>query len=160
MTSSKPLENQEIEMTFKLSALFVLPMLVTGGAVSLSASPALALPVNQTCTITTYYNDAAHDEVVGTKTRCTGGGGAQMTGHTSRYSETETVTLDQGHHGGGGGNGGGGLPCEFLAKGCSPIPGQRYGATFRSAPSSKPAGVSLKPLTFTKHIDRASVSLH
>ena len=83
------------------------------------AGAAEALP--RTCKITTYYKTADMTEVVGTRTNCPGGGSS---GRTSRFFEVETVELNPGGPGGGGG-GPGGLPCEFLAAGCSNLPAQR-----------------------------------
>ncbi len=104
-------------MSFRFAAALTLPVLLAAtGTAMLPAAPALALPTNDSCVITTYYNDAADDTVVGTRTHCTGSP-TQMTGHTSRYAETMRIEGDGPHPSPSGGNQH--LPCEFLAKGCS-----------------------------------------
>jgi hypothetical protein len=112
-------------MTYRLSTILALPLLfATGSLATLPATPALALPRYDTCVITIYYNDSAHDEVVGKRTHCTGSP-TESTGRTSPYSETIRVVADTPHpHPGGGG---GSLPCEFLEGGC-PIFAPGHGA--------------------------------
>jgi len=48
-----------------------------------------------------------------------------MTGRSSPYRTTETVSTDTGG-GGHTGGGGGSLPCEFLQAGCSNLPTNRF----------------------------------
>lgn len=88
-------------------------------AVALAASPAEALPTQ--CRIFTYYTDVTMTEMVGVRTTCPGGGGW---GRTSRFREVETINLNENS---GPSTGPGGLPCEFLAAGCSNLPRGRHG---------------------------------
>lgn len=90
-----------------LAALLTLPFAVP--------QPALALPNTLVCRITTYYQEAALETIVGTRTTCPGGGSS---GRTSRYYEIEVVELDTPQ--GPSGPGGAGMPCEFVADGTGP----------------------------------------
>jgi hypothetical protein len=82
------------------------------------------MSTNSSCTITTYYNDKAHDRVVGTRTQCTGAA-TQNTGHTSPYHTTERLSSSSGGTGHPH-NGTTQMPCELLAAGCSNLPTNRY----------------------------------
>ena len=75
-----------------------------------AAAPAQAA----SCVIITYYNNAAHDRVVGTWSNCPGQKG--LKGKRTRYSERETEQLRSPPPGPGS------LPCEFLQKGCGNLP--------------------------------------
>jgi hypothetical protein len=112
-------------MRILTAAVTALPLILTSISLSiLPATPSLALPTHSSCTITTYYNNASFDTQVGERTRCTGSP-VHMTGHTSPYHTTETVSTDTGgagHPTGGGGS----LPCEFLQAGCSNLPTNRF----------------------------------
>lgn len=70
-----------------------------------------------TCTIITYFSDAAMTQSVGTWSNCPGQKG--LHGKRSKYSERETEQLRSPAPGPGG------LPCDFLAKGCSAVPQPR-----------------------------------
>lgn len=72
------------------------------------------------CRIITYYKEAALENVVGVWSNCPGQKGLQ--GKTSRFKEVEVVELKSPRPGPGS------LPCEFLVRGCSPVPKQRPGA--------------------------------
>jgi hypothetical protein len=72
---------------------------------------AAALPNQKICRVTTYYKEAALENVVGTRTTCP----PKLTGHTSRYFEVETFEID--NPSGPGGGGPGGIPCEFVPDG-------------------------------------------
>lgn len=102
-------------LTIALSALAVLPLF---------AAAAEALPQSLTCRITTYYSTAEMDDAVGVRTTCPGG---SAWGRTTRFKEVEVVELDSPQGPGGTGGGPGGLPCEFLAAGCSNLPQPRFG---------------------------------
>jgi hypothetical protein len=80
------------------------------------AGPAEALP--NSCVIRNYYQTAEMDNQVGMRSSCPG---ARKWGKTSKFVEVETVDLNPSGPGGPGG-GPGGLPCEFLASGCSNLP--------------------------------------
>ncbi len=102
-------------LAVQLAALFVdVPPVVTS---------ARALPQSITCRITTYFRTAEMDETVGVRSTCPGG---EKWGRTSPYKDIEVVTLDTGGPKPSGGSGPGGLPCEFLAKGCSNLPAKRF----------------------------------
>ena len=70
-----------------------------------------------TCRIITYYSDANMTRTVGVWSNCPGMKG--LHGRRTRFSESETQQIS------GPRTGPGSLPCEFLQKGCSPIPGRR-----------------------------------
>jgi len=70
-----------------------------------------------TCRIITYYSDASMNRTVGVWSNCPGMKG--LRGRRTRYSESETQQIR------GPSTGPGSLPCEFLQKGCSPIPSPR-----------------------------------
>jgi len=113
-----------MKMRTLLSATVALPLLLTSLSFALlPATSAIALPQNTVCIITTYYNNSAFDEEVGTRTKCTGSP-MHMTGRATPWHTSEREVLDQGgaHPPGGPG----GLPCEFLAAGCSNLPTVRY----------------------------------
>ncbi|MER8548782.1 MULTISPECIES: hypothetical protein [unclassified Mesorhizobium] len=82
-------------------------------------SPANALPVSQSCRITTYYKTAAKATEVGVRSTCQG---VKKWGVTSKYYEVEKIEAATPPHTSGGG---GSLPCEFLAAGCSNLPEKR-----------------------------------
>ncbi|MET3580800.1 hypothetical protein ABID19_003839 [Mesorhizobium robiniae] len=84
------------------------------------SSPANALPVSQSCRITTYYKTAAKAKEVGLRTNCQG---VKKWGVTSRYYDVEKLETGTPPHNTSGG--GGNLPCEFLAAGCSNLPVKR-----------------------------------
>jgi|KBSMisStandDraft_5_1062788.scaffolds.fasta_scaffold385279_2 hypothetical protein len=112
-------------MRILAAAATALPLILTSfGLAIVPATPSYALPTHSTCVITTYYNNASFDQQVGERTRCTGSP-VHMTGHTSPYHTTETVSSDTGG-GGHTGGGGGSLPCEFLQAGCSNLPVNRF----------------------------------
>jgi hypothetical protein len=71
-----------------------------------------------TCRTIIYYADAAHTRSVGAWSNCPGRKG--LSGRRSPYYEVETEEIA------GGGSGPGRLPCEFLEKGCSPVPTPRH----------------------------------
>jgi hypothetical protein len=102
-------------MTLALAALAALPLL---------GATAEALPNSLTCRITTYYSTAGLSDAVGVRTTCPGG---SSWGRTTRFKEVEVVTLDSPSGPNGPGGGSGGLPCEFLAAGCSNLPERRFG---------------------------------
>lgn len=93
-------------------------------ALPLFAAAAEALPNSLTCRITTYYRTADLSDVVGVRTTCPGG---SSWGRTTRFKEVEAVEFDSPEGPGGTGGGPGGLPCEFLAAGCSNLPEPRFG---------------------------------
>lgn len=108
-----------------LSAALALPLFVSAPTALVALpTPAIAAPVQVVCTIWTYYSDREKTDIVGTKTFCPGSG-TQRQGRTTRYYTIERESLGPvgggGHHAGGSG----GLPCEFLAKGCSNLPQPR-----------------------------------
>jgi hypothetical protein len=106
-------------------AATALPLILASiGFSILPTTPSVALPTHSSCVITTYYNNASFDTQVGERSKCTGSP-VHMTGRTSPYHTTETVSTDTG--GGGHPTGGGGsLPCEFLQSGCSNLPVNRF----------------------------------
>jgi hypothetical protein len=116
----RPFANGGDDMTMKsrvtiaLSALAMFPLF---------AAAADALPQSLTCRITTYYSTAEMDDAVGVRTTCPGG---SAWGRTTRFKEVEVGTLDTPQGPGGPGGGPGGLPCEFLAAGCSNLPVNRF----------------------------------
>ena len=112
-------------MRILAAAATALPLILTSITLSvLPTTPSFALPTHSTCVITTYYNNASLDQQVGERTKCTGSP-VHMTGRTSPYRTTETVSTDTGG-GGHTGGGGGSLPCEFLQAGCSNLPTNRF----------------------------------
>jgi hypothetical protein len=127
-------------MNIRLSlAGIVLPALIAGGSLAgLPATPALALPNSVSCSFTTYYNDAHHDQVVGHAARC-GNGRVVKSGTSTAYYTTTTTSTPLGSSGGMPNDGQ--LPCEFLKADCSPIPGSRFGSVYLHKPpvrSGKP----------------------
>ena len=110
-------------MTKPLSTLIIGIALIGTTFQLMSVSAALSAGA-RSCRFTTYYKEAEMATIVGTRTNCPGG---QSTGRTSPYFETEIVQLDTGGGAGGPATGPGRLPCEFLAKGCSNLPEQRFG---------------------------------
>jgi hypothetical protein len=92
-----------------LASMVVLPM----------TEASLALP--KTCVMRTYYDGADMQNEVGMRSSCPG---AKKWGKVTKFVEAETIDLVP--EGPGGPGGGGDLPCEFLASGCSPIPGPRH----------------------------------
>ncbi|MER9055033.1 hypothetical protein [Mesorhizobium sp. M0213] len=81
--------------------------------------PANALPVSQSCRITTYYKTAAKATEVGVRSTCQG---VKKWGVTSKYYEVEKIEAATPPH---TSDGGGSLPCEFLAAGCFNLPVKR-----------------------------------
>ena len=116
-------------MRILITAATALPLLLTSLTLTLApTAPAYALPTNSSCLVTTYYNNASHDDEVGTRTQCTGTP-VTMVGRSTPWHTSERIVVDNHGTGGGGGNGGGSihLPCEFLAAGCSNLPTNRFG---------------------------------
>jgi hypothetical protein len=112
-------------MRILTTTAIVLPLLLTSLTAALTPTPALALPTNSSCLITTYYNNASHDEEVGTRTQCTGTP-VSMVGRSTPWHTSERLSTGAGgtgHPHGGSQN----LPCEFLAAGCSNLPVNRFG---------------------------------
>lgn len=89
---------------------FLFPALVLMFGVPAAAEAA-------TCQVIIYYSDASLTRPVGSWSNCPGQKGLQ--GKRTRFRETMTEEIVGGP---GGGGGGGGLPCEFLASGCKPLP--------------------------------------
>lgn len=113
-------------MRILAAAATALPLILTSITLSvLPTTPSYALPTNLSCTITTYYNNAAFERQVGERTKCTGSP-VKMTGRTSPYHETEHVSTSDGGGGGHPSGGPGSLPCEFLQAGCSNLPTNRF----------------------------------
>src|SRR5690242_5028164 len=102
-------------------AAAALPMLLTALPLTLATTaPAYALPTSSSCLVTTYYNNAAHDQEVGTRTQCTGTP-VTMVGRSTPWHTSERLSTSAGgtgHPHGGSQS----LPCEFLADGCSNLP--------------------------------------
>lgn len=112
-------------MRILLAAATALPLLLTSISLSiLPATPTLAMATSASCTVTTYYNNAAHAHVVGTRTICTGQP-TKTTGRTSPYHTTEKFSTTSGGNGHPHGTTTQ-MPCEFLAAGCSNLPVNRY----------------------------------
>ena len=112
-------------MRILLAAATALPLLLTSISFAvLPATPTLAMATNPSCTVITYYNNAAHSKIVGTRTMCTGQA-TQVTGHTSPYHKTEKFSTTSGGTGHPHGTTTQ-MPCEFNASGCSNIPKSRY----------------------------------
>ncbi len=112
-------------MRILLAAATALPLFLTSFTLALMpATPTLAMATNPACTVTTYYNDKAHDQIVGTRTLCTGSP-TEVTGHTSPYHTTEKFSTTSGGTGHPHGTTTQ-MPCEFNAAGCSNIPKSRY----------------------------------
>lgn len=89
---------------------------------ALAPLPAQAVPANGiTCRITTYFKTVELEKEVGLRSTCPG---VKKWGKTSKFFEVELI--DTGHEGSGGHRGLGGLPCEFLASGCSNLPELRH----------------------------------
>jgi hypothetical protein len=107
-----------------LSAAIALPLLTSASLVLLPATPVMALPQHPTCLVTTYYNNAAHEDEVGTRAVCPGSP-VQMHGRVTPYHTSERIVVDEGS---GGHQTGGSikLPCEFLQAGCSNLPVNRF----------------------------------
>jgi hypothetical protein len=105
----------------------IVPVAAAAGLAALSnfvtpaVGPADALPVSQSCRITTYYKTAEMTQEVGVRSTCPG---VSKWGRTSKYYEVETLQTDNGggHHTSGPGK----LPCEFLQQGCSNLPVSRF----------------------------------
>jgi hypothetical protein len=112
-------------MRMLLSAALALPLLTSASFVLLPATPATARPQQVTCVITTYYNNAAHEDEVGTRSACPGSP-VLMTGHSSPYHTSEREVVDVGWGGHQSGDTTINLPCEFLQAGCSNLPVRRY----------------------------------
>ncbi len=84
-----------------------------------------ALPPGATCKITTYYSTAQLTQEVGRLSTCPGPDRG-MKGRKTRFFEVETIQISAPGPGGGSQGGPGKLPCEFLASGCSNLPGARH----------------------------------
>ena len=112
-------------MRILAAAATALPLILTSfGLAIVPATPSYALPTHSTCVITTYYNNASHDEEVGTRTQCTGTP-VKMVGHSTPWHTSERLSTSAGgtgHPHGGGQS----MPCEFLAAGCSNLPTNRF----------------------------------
>ena len=112
-------------MRILLAAATALPLFLASFTLAVVPStPTMAMSNNPSCTVTTYYNNAAHTTVVGTRTMCTGSP-TQTTGHTSPYHTTEKFSTTSGGNGHPHGTTTQ-MPCEILAAGCSNIPKSRY----------------------------------
>jgi hypothetical protein len=112
-------------MRILITAATALPLLLTSLTFSLApTAPAYALPTNSSCLVTTYFKTSALEDEVGKRTQCTGSP-MTMTGHATPWHTSErfsTCAGGTGHpHGGSQG-----LPCEFLAAGCSNLPVNRF----------------------------------
>jgi hypothetical protein len=112
-------------MRILITAATALPLLLTSLTLTLApTAPAYALPTNSSCLITTYYNNASHDDEVGTRTQCTGTP-VKMVGRSTPWHTSERLSTSAGgtgHPHGGGQS----MPCEFLAAGCSNLPTNRF----------------------------------
>ncbi|HVX71510.1 MAG TPA: hypothetical protein VHB19_01790 [Devosia sp.] len=111
-------------MRILIAAATALPLMLSSITLTALPTPVLAMSNNPSCTVTTYYNNADHDKVVGTRTVCTGQP-TKKTGRSSPYYEVDhfsTGTGGSGHPHGNPGN----LPCEFLQAGCSNLPTNRF----------------------------------
>jgi len=120
-------------MRYRLSAVLILPMLFAGGAATLSASPATALQRYVVCSVVTFYNDATHDEVVGSRRHCTNGV-TQSTGRATRYMSADTYTDQLYPNPPSPRAGGGVVACHFLVSDCPEWP----------APTNVPLGDELR----------------
>jgi hypothetical protein len=96
-----------------LFSLTVLTLMMNG-----SIHKAVALPANEVAT--TYYETAAKTKEVGSSTLLCNGQRV-MEGRATLYSRRTSEPCNLPPHD----SGGSGLPCEFLAQGCSPFPRQR-----------------------------------
>jgi len=112
-------------MRILIAAATALPLVLSSISLTmLPTTPVWAMSNNPSCTVTTYYNNADHDKVVGTRTVCTGEP-TKRTGRTSPYYDVDHFSTGTG----GGGHSHqspGNLPCEFLQAGCSDLPTKRY----------------------------------
>jgi hypothetical protein len=120
-TGSVQSQNGESKMTTKSSVTICVAALL---ALPLLAAAAEAVPNTLICRITTYYSTSDMSDAVGVRTTCPGG---SPWGRVTRFKEVEVVELESPQGPGGTGGGRGGLPCEFLAAGCSNLPQQRFG---------------------------------
>jgi Family of unknown function (DUF6289) len=102
--------------------------LTTAVLVSLTAMPflaiatsqnAIALPANEVTT--TYYSDASKTDEVGEMTLLCSGQRI-IEGRRTAYASRSSSPCNSGPNP----SGPTGLPCEFLAKGCSQLPETRY----------------------------------
>ncbi len=113
------LAGKRLQAAFARSAIAASLVLATAAIFPMTQS-ASALP--NSCVIRTYFKTAELTAEVGMRSSCPG---ARKWGKTSRFVEVETVDLvPDGPSGPGGGPGG--LPCEFLASGCSNLPELRH----------------------------------
>lgn len=103
-----------------LASTYVIAAVAFAACFALGAPEARAYPTQ--CRMTTYYSSAEMSDIVGVRTNCPG---ARSWGRITRFRESEIIQLG-GEGPGGGGNGPGGLPCEFLAAGCSNLPVARH----------------------------------
>ena len=104
-----------------LASTYAIATIAFFACMTLSAPEASAYPTQ--CRVTTYYASAEMSNIVGVRTNCPGGG---SWGRMTRYRESEIIQLGGEGPGGSGGGGPGGLPCEFLAAGCSNLPVARH----------------------------------
>jgi hypothetical protein len=110
--------DSKFTMALSRSAVAAALIAATAAFSALSPLPANALPANGiTCRITTYYKTVALATEVGLRSTCPG---VKKWGKTSKFFEVELI--DTSNDGPGGHDGPGGLPCEFLASGCSNLP--------------------------------------
>jgi hypothetical protein len=113
-------KNIESKFTMAFGRSTIAAALISAAAAlsTLWVFPAQALPSGGiTCRITTYFKTAELAAEVGLRSTCPG---VKKWGKTSKFFEVEV--LDTSHDGPGGHDGSGGLPCEFLASGCSNLP--------------------------------------
>ena len=82
-----------------------------------------AVPPGASCTIVTYYSDAAKTKQVGTFSNCPGPKRG-LTGRKTKFFESEKIPLG-GPRPQGSPAGPGSLPCEFLKEGCGNLPTPR-----------------------------------
>jgi hypothetical protein len=103
-------------MGMRSALALLLPVLLApvGSSMILPTTVAFALPPTPSCSITIYFNDKHHDEIVG-KTAACPGSPYQATGARTRYFIIEDSNAPAPIAAATPGN----LPCEFLQAGCS-----------------------------------------
>jgi hypothetical protein len=109
------------------------------------------LPNSISCSFTTYYNDAQHDQVVGHAARC-GNGRVIKSGTATAYFTTTTSSTPIGSSSGGT-PGDGKLPCEFLKADCGgPFDSGRFGLDIAHKPPTRGGGpiIVAKPITVAR----------
>jgi len=88
----------------------VAALIVPANLATVALFPATAHAVgDRQCYVTTYFNDAKHDQLVGQYSTCPGG----TFGRRTQYSTTQVVSFDNGSPGSPGD--GPSVPCEFQA---------------------------------------------